>query len=494
MASANSDPIEGELIPSDSAGNSHPDAGAVVQIHLNPPHSGQQMIFDAGYWHRFNAVRCGRRFGKTAMLVGLGVSYACARFRIPTNLTKLIAGRVGIFTPSYKQGMEIWDELTRILEPLIEWKNRSERRIFLKTGGRIDMWHVDNNPLAGRGRKYHLVLMDEAAFTRSPMMLEVVWPQAIRPTLIDYSGSAWVFSTPNGIDDKNFFYAICNEPKYGFKQHHAPTSANPHVPQAEIDEYQATQDPRNFQQEILAEFIDWSSAAFFNTAKLLHPTGELDGFGEEIRLPVAYPTSCDFVIVVADTGMKGGVAHDGHAFLFIAFKRGSKPGERGLMWILDWKISQIEAGFFEKYLPGIFDRALELTRMVNARRGFLGIFMEEKALGDLIVQKSRSGTLELPGHENAPYAKIIGIDSKLVAEGKDSRAVMVERYHNADNVRITKYAYDKTEEFKKHRANHFIRQLNSFFIGDPKAQTRADDLLDTYTYALSICFGNHKGI
>jgi len=428
------------------------------------------------------------------MLVALAISFACDTFRVPTDLTRLETGRVGIFTPSYKQGMEIWDELCQRLEPVIEWKNRSERRIFLKTGGRIDMWHVDNNPLAGRGRKYHLVLMDEAAFTRSPAMLEIIWPQAIRPTLIDYAGSAWIFSTPNGIDDRNFFYAICHDPLLGFKQHHAPTSANPNVPQSEIDEYEVSQDPRTFKQEILAEFIDWSSAAFLNINMLLHPTGQKDKYGEEIRSPVAYPKSCDVVLVVADTGMKGGVEHDGHAFLYIAYNRPTAQHPRGQMWILDWTISQIEAGYFEKYLPGIFDRGLELSRQVNPRHGFKGVFMEPKALGDIVISKFQSGTLSIPGHEGQPYAVIHPIDSRLVAEGKDNRAVAIERFHNANMVRITSYAHSKTMEFKKHKANHLLRQIAGFFLGDPKAHKRADDLLDTYTYALSICFGDFKGV
>ncbi|EFH6060534.1 terminase, partial [Escherichia coli] len=174
-----------------------------IEIYLPKPHEGQIAAWTAAIEERFHAVCCGRRWGKTVMLVNIATSFATRKFAIPTT-GQLIAGRVGIFTAQYRQYQEIWDEISAVLQPLILSQSKNEKRIILRNGGRIDFWVTDNNKLAGRGRKYHAVLIDEAAFTKSPEMLEEIWPRAIRPTLVDYRGCAWVFSTPNGIDESNF--------------------------------------------------------------------------------------------------------------------------------------------------------------------------------------------------------------------------------------------------------------------------------------------------
>ncbi|MCK3404193.1 terminase, partial [Escherichia coli] len=214
-----------------------------IEIYLPKPHEGQIAAWTAAIEERFHAVCCGRRWGKTVMLVNIATSFATRKFAVPTT-GQLIAGRVGIFTAQYRQYQEIWDEISAVLQPLILSQSKNEKRIILRNGGRIDFWVTDNNKLAGRGRKYHAVLIDEAAFTKSPEMLEEIWPRAIRPTLVDYRGCAWVFSTPNGIDESNFFYAICHDESLGFVMHHAPTSSNPYIPKEELEETEKKSDTR----------------------------------------------------------------------------------------------------------------------------------------------------------------------------------------------------------------------------------------------------------
>ena len=87
---------------------------------------------------------------------------------------------------------------------------------MLKNGGKIDFWVTNDNKLAGRGREYEIILIDEAAFTKSPEMLHEIWPKSIKPTLLTTKGRAYVFSTPDGVDEENFFYAICNNKSLGF--------------------------------------------------------------------------------------------------------------------------------------------------------------------------------------------------------------------------------------------------------------------------------------
>src|SRR5580700_351670 len=100
--------------------------------------------------------------------------------------------------------------------------------IRLPNGGHVDFWSVDHSQRAGRGRKYHLVLIDEAAHDEG--YLTDAFPAAIAPTLLDYAGSVVEASTPNGVEPTNHFWQAAHLAELGFVTHHAPTSANPHLP------------------------------------------------------------------------------------------------------------------------------------------------------------------------------------------------------------------------------------------------------------------------
>lgn len=481
-----------------------PKDGEIV-IELPKPHAGQQQIFDEGYKYRFNAVRCGRRFGKTVMLISLAVTSVVERFRLPNNPLKFVSGRVGIFTPSYKQGQEIWDELIRIFSPIILWKNRSERRLFLRTGGRIDLWHLENNNLAGRGRKYHLVLLDEAAFTRNGIMLKEIWPMAIRPTLMDYRGGAWVFSTPFGDDPENFFFSVCNDPKMGFKEHHAPTSSNPAIPASEIENFEKTMSPRVFKQEVLAEFVNFSDGSWFDMNKWKVEVSRDEATGEPTFDYAAVPTPLDVIFVVSDTGLKGGTENDGHGFIYFGYKRNpryvptqyrtsidaidkSNDIPPGQLIILDWDLTQVTGAFFEKYLPRVFDRGVELASKHRPIYGFKGIYMEGAAMGAIVTQKSAAGVLDIRGHNGRPYATVTAIDSGLVARGKDDRAYNVGTYHERGWCKCSEEAFKKVTDFKEHTRNHLVGQVSEFVLQDKNAYNREDDLLDCYCYGLLLAF------
>ena len=82
----------------------------------------------------------------------------------------------------------------------------------MKTGGRLDFWTLENS-IAGRGRRYHRTVIDEAAFTKDGdnktdgSMMEI-WEKSIKPTLFDYGGEALVCSNTSGKNSENFFYNI----------------------------------------------------------------------------------------------------------------------------------------------------------------------------------------------------------------------------------------------------------------------------------------------
>jgi hypothetical protein len=146
----------------------------------------------------------------------------------------------------------------------------------------IDFWTLGNQ-IAGRSRRYRRVVIDEAAFAKNGdnkvdgSMMEI-WEKAIKPTLFDYGGEVLICSNSAGKNPDNFFYNICTDPNYGFGEFHATTMDNPTLPKPGADESKAVwserrerflaelikdNDPLVYQQEYLAEFVDWAGVAFF---------------------------------------------------------------------------------------------------------------------------------------------------------------------------------------------------------------------------------------
>lgn len=406
-------------------------------------HKGQAEIYTGRT--QYNVVSCGRRWGKTKQLIALAADSA------------MRGEKVGVFTPEHKQLLEPYDELREILQPVTVRASKTEGTIRTKKGGVVDFWPLNDNELAGRGREYHRVLIDEGAFTKNGQMLDI-WTRSIKPTLLTTRGDAWVFSTPNGIDPNNFFYRIWHEPDFGWKTFHAPTSTNPYVPQDELEKERKSAHPLVWQQEFLAEFVSWDSASFFT----------LDFFLDHGK-PVAYPAKCDGVFAIMDCAVKSGSAHDATAILYCSV---SKFHGHPLIW-LDYEMYSIEAASLEFLAPKILARCEELAKQCGSRNGSLGILVEDAAGGQVLIQQA------------VPRGwPIKAIDSKLTARGKDERAMLAGGPSYRGDCKISQYAFDKTTEWKGRTLNHLLQQVTTFRIGDKDAYKRADDLLDCATYSI----------
>jgi hypothetical protein len=394
-----------------------------IQLVLRPLHAGQV----AAYWalkpYRFKALRCGRRFGKTeyaktCIAQALVQGWPCAWL-----------------APQHKTWSEIYSELADLLRPVWSTGSKGSGVIRLKTGGRLDFWTLEN-AIAGRGRGYRLIVIDEAAFAKDGdnkidgSMMEI-WEKSIKPTLVDYGGEALVCSNSAGKNPDNFFYNICTDPQYGFKEYHATTMDNPTLPKRSLDEspeswtrrrreFVATlakeNDPLVYAQEYLAEFVDWAGVAFFAREKLL-----------DQGQPVPYPATCDGVFAVIDTASKTGTDNDGTAVTFFARDRDTAPYP---LTILDWDITQIEGAILETWLPTVFERLEQLSRLCHARYGALGAWIEDKNSGTILLQQATRR--QWPAH---------AIESKLTAMGKDERAISVSGYVYRGNVKYTDYAF-----------------------------------------------------
>ncbi|HBB26578.1 MAG TPA: hypothetical protein DCZ59_09960, partial [Bacteroidetes bacterium] len=211
---------------------------ATLNFELHPE---QARIWN--HRRRFNVVNCGRRFGKTIL----------AEAVLAENITT--GDPAAYFAPTYKMLMEVWRTVKRDLQAVIRETNESEKRITYINGGQLDFWSLDNFD-AVRGRKYRRVVIDEAAMVPN---LEEAWTMAIRPTLADYKGDAWFFSTPKG---RNYFYQLAQRAQTDetWSYWQMPTDSNPFISRDEIDAARAELPSIVFQQEFLAEFIDVQGA------------------------------------------------------------------------------------------------------------------------------------------------------------------------------------------------------------------------------------------
>jgi hypothetical protein len=414
---------------------------------------------------RFVAARCGRRWGKNVLGEAIAVDDA----------TK---GRlVGWFAPENRRASESFNAIREMLKPVEKsGTSKTEHVIRTITGGVIDFWSLEDEN-AGRGRKYHRVIIDEAAFTK-PKTIDI-WTRSIKPTLLDYGGRALVMSNTNGIDVDNFLWALCHQPEHGFVQYHAPTRSNPFLPRAEVEALQRNNHPLVYQQEYCADFVDFSGDAFFSRDKFL-VNGQ----------PVEMPIRCEAVYGVIDSATKTGKANDGTAVVIVALIRNhlrpvgtdGRIGPAYNLVILDWDLVQIEGALLETWLPTVFQNLDALGAKCGANRGSLGVFIEDASSGMILLQQARRrGWPAFP------------IDSPLTKVGKDERCISVSGYVYRELIKICRPAYEKTTNFKGASRNHLMGQLTDFRVGDKDAARRADDLLDSAVYSIAIALGNAEG-
>ena len=402
-----------------------------------------------------NLLRCGRRFGKTTLLE-------------TTFGRRAIKGRaVGWFTPDYKLQRPTFNRLRRQLGPAIKHASRTENIIELlplegrPVGGLIEFWTLDN-PDAGRSRAYDDIVIDEASLKKTG--LQEIIEQAIRPTLLDRGGTLTLAGTPKGVDPENYFYLAATQPEQGFTVFHVPSWLNPNLSQEEVSKLEENNPPLVFQQEYCAEFVDWSGAAFFSLDKLL-----TNG------LPVEPPPIVDAIVATIDTAVKTGKENDGTAVVWSAYSRWPTPK----LYILDWDLVQIEGAILEQWLPSVVMKCQRFAEQYRARTGH-GTWIEDAASGSILLQQARKK--QMPVH---------AIDPKKTKMGKEERAIDVSTYVWKEQVKLCPTAFTRVVNYKGDHANHFRRQVVGYRVG--QKDVIENDLLDAFTYNLSISLGNSAG-
>jgi phage FluMu gp28-like protein len=214
-----------------------------INLKLPKPHDKQSEIIKCSA--RFIVVDAGRRFGKSVISQTMGIMAA-------------VEGKqVAYITPTYQLAKTFFKELARTLPADLIKKNESDLYFEFITGGVIRFFtgeRLDNL----RGNKFHLVVIDEAAFIPN---LEDGWKQAIRATLTDYKGRAIFISTPRG---NNYFKALhlkgYSDPDW--QSFHFTSYDNPFIDPREIDDAKRELPEVVFNQEYLGMFAENAANPF----------------------------------------------------------------------------------------------------------------------------------------------------------------------------------------------------------------------------------------
>lgn len=190
--------------------------------------------------HRFGAVVCHRRFGKTVL--GINQLQKCAlTLQRPRP-------RFAYLAPTYTQGKSVaWDYIKHYAAPLPHEVNESELRVDYPNGGQVRIFGADN-PDSLRGMYFDGVVLDEYGLMHPNTFSEVV-----RPLLADRQGWALFIGTPNG---KNQFYDVVqraqSDPAWFFAEHKASQTGI--MPASELASARASMTPDEYDQEFECSF------------------------------------------------------------------------------------------------------------------------------------------------------------------------------------------------------------------------------------------------
>ena len=329
-----------------------------MQIRLPEPHDNQWKILQSAA--RFRVVMCGRRFGKSEL----------AQIAITAQAVK--GCEVAYITPTYQLARTFFSKLIKVL-PFDN--NKADLLINCPNDGKIEFFtgeRMDNL----RGRKFHLVVVDEASFIPD---LETGWLNSIRPTLTDYKGRALFLSTPRG---KNFFYSLYMKGgEADWEAFKFTTFDNPYIDPTEIEQARSQLPEAVFRQEYLADPMD-NAANPFGSAFIrgcIRPlsTNPVAFYGIDLA------KSHDWTVII-------GLDRSGSVAYYDRFQK-------------DWKQTKETILRLDRNCPtmidstGVGDAITEdLQRSFNAMEGFKYTAQSKQQLMELLAQQIQQGIISFP--------------------------------------------------------------------------------------------------
>jgi hypothetical protein len=207
----------------------------------------------------------------------------------------LDGGKCWWLAPTYRMAGEVWRDLRRTCRKFENIKVNVEamRLDMVDKDGSISIRSA-HQPDHLRGAGLDLVVLDEAAY-----MLPDVWPEVIRPMLLERQGGALFISTPYG---RNWFWEIYQlgldpaQPEW--RSFHYTSYDNPLIPKDEIDELRRTTPERVFRAEYLAEFIDDEGQVFRGVREAATaPTQTQPIPGRQYAAGIDWGRSSDYTVI-----------------------------------------------------------------------------------------------------------------------------------------------------------------------------------------------------
>jgi phage terminase large subunit len=190
---------------------------------------------------RFAAVVAHRRAGKTVAEINDSIRDALTCQK-PNP-------RVGYIAPYYKQAKTVAWQYLKDYSASIPGAvpNESELRVDYPNGGQVRLYGADN-PDALRG-----IYLDKATLDEYADMNPRLWPEVIRPTLVDRRGRATFIGTPKG---RNAFFDICeiakSHPDWLYMMLRA--SETKIIPADELEAARQMMTPEQYEQEFECSF------------------------------------------------------------------------------------------------------------------------------------------------------------------------------------------------------------------------------------------------
>lgn len=215
-----------------------------------------------------------RRAGKTVAAV--------QRLILSALACQLPNPRCSYIAPTYRQAKDVaWEYLKQFAGPVLAGDpHETELRVTLQNGGRVRLYGAENGD-ALRGI-YH----DDAVLDEYADMPPSIWPQIVRPALLDRAGRALFIGTPKG---RNGFYEIYDEagrdPEWTRLTLRASETGL--LPAAELAAARRDMTPEVYAQEFECSFEAAIMGAYFGREMAeLERAGQIGAVPREPALPV----------------------------------------------------------------------------------------------------------------------------------------------------------------------------------------------------------------
>ena len=252
--------------------------------------SQAQIISDI---HRFRAVICGRKFGKTTLSSEEITACAFARNGM----------RVMYIAPTLEDARRLmWDRLKQRFENCVDKSNDTRLELVVPTQdcGKsiifLGSWEKVNNY---RGDEFDLIVFDEVQDYRN---FWTGWNEAMRPTLTPRRGTALFIGTPKGF---NHFYDLYNfqEKDKDYKSFHFTSYDNPYLPIEEIDAAKRQLPEDQFAQEYLADFRKTQGLVYkqFDRSKHVYNESQFNSVDRLVSIDWGYTNPSAIYLILKDT-------------------------------------------------------------------------------------------------------------------------------------------------------------------------------------------------